>query len=163
MAKPQEKTASRAVRPIAPPLLSQHRRELASRPHAWAVIARNLIPVVGIYGFRLVRGARRVQLLVRWFDCAGGDRRRSDSACAARDAAEIGRCHVGGSEPRARRSHMDFPGRHRWSAILDRADSASRSAPWQRTAPPARAFAGTLAHVRLACGRTFLEGVPIGL
>src|SRR5437870_529365 len=51
MAKPQAKTASRAVRPIAPPPLSQHLRELASRPHAWAVIARNLIPVVGIYGF----------------------------------------------------------------------------------------------------------------
>ena len=51
MAKPQEKTASTAVRPIAPPPLSQHLRELASRPHAWAVIARNLIPVVGIYGF----------------------------------------------------------------------------------------------------------------
>src|SRR6266566_4445455 len=51
MAKPQEKTASRVVRPIAPPPLSQHLRELASRPHAWAVIARNLIPVVGIYGF----------------------------------------------------------------------------------------------------------------
>src|SRR5213078_4951092 len=51
MAKPQEKTASTAVRPIAPPPLSQHVRELASRPHAWAVIARNLIPVVGIYAF----------------------------------------------------------------------------------------------------------------
>src|SRR5216110_3469833 len=50
MAKPQEKTAS-VVRPIAPPPLSQHLRELASRPHAWAVIARNLIPVVGIYAF----------------------------------------------------------------------------------------------------------------
>src|SRR5438552_15351587 len=50
MAKPQEKTASRAVRPITTPPLSQHLRELASRPHAAAVIARNLIPVVGIYG-----------------------------------------------------------------------------------------------------------------
>src|SRR5213079_2698769 len=50
MAKPQEKTAS-VVRPIAPPPFSQHLRELASRPHAWAVIARNLIPVVGIYAF----------------------------------------------------------------------------------------------------------------
>src|SRR5438046_3967321 len=50
MAKPQEKTAS-VVRPLAPPPLSQHLRELASRPHAWAVIARNLIPVVGIYAF----------------------------------------------------------------------------------------------------------------
>src|SRR5204863_5186004 len=51
MAKPQEKTASTAVRPIAPPPLSQHVRELASRPDAWAVLARNMIPVIGIYGF----------------------------------------------------------------------------------------------------------------
>src|SRR4030095_3589990 len=51
MATPPEKTASTAVRPIAPPPLSQHLRELASRPDTWAVIARNLIPVVGIYGF----------------------------------------------------------------------------------------------------------------
>src|SRR5438445_858138 len=51
MAKPQEKAGSTAVRPIAPPPLSQHLRELASRPDAWAVLARNLIPVVGIYGF----------------------------------------------------------------------------------------------------------------
>jgi Family of unknown function (DUF6498) len=51
MAKPQEKTGSTAPRPMAPPALSQHLRELASRPHAWGVLARNLIPVVGIYCF----------------------------------------------------------------------------------------------------------------
>ncbi|HET6886843.1 MAG TPA: DUF6498-containing protein [Candidatus Udaeobacter sp.] len=51
MAKPQEKTGSTTVRQIAPPPLSQHLRELASRPGAWALLARNLIPVVGIYGF----------------------------------------------------------------------------------------------------------------
>jgi hypothetical protein len=51
MAKPREKTGSTATRPIAPPPLSQHLRELASRPDAWTVLARNLIPVVGIYGF----------------------------------------------------------------------------------------------------------------
>ena len=51
MAKPQQKIGSTAVRQIAPPPLSQHLRELASRPDAWAVLARNLIPVVGIYGF----------------------------------------------------------------------------------------------------------------
>jgi Family of unknown function (DUF6498) len=51
MAKPHEKTGSTVVRQIAPPPLSRHLRELASRPHAWAVLARNLIPVVGIYGF----------------------------------------------------------------------------------------------------------------
>jgi len=51
MAKPGEKTGSTAPRPIAPPPISQHLRELASRPDAWLVLARNLIPVVGIYGF----------------------------------------------------------------------------------------------------------------
>src|SRR5437764_9330052 len=51
MAKPGEKTDSTTMRAIAPPPLSQHLRELASRPGAWAVLARNLIPVVGIYGF----------------------------------------------------------------------------------------------------------------
>jgi len=51
MAKPPEKTGSTVSRQIGPPSLSQHLRELASRPHAWGVLARNLIPVVGIYGF----------------------------------------------------------------------------------------------------------------
>src|SRR5258707_12937341 len=51
MAKPGEKTGSTALRSIAPPPLSQHLHELASRPGAWAILARNLIPVVGIYGF----------------------------------------------------------------------------------------------------------------
>jgi len=51
MAKPQEKTGSSPVRQMRPPPLSQHLRELASRPGAWQVLARNLIPVVGIYGF----------------------------------------------------------------------------------------------------------------
>jgi len=51
MAKPPEKTSPTALRQIAPPPLSQHLRELASRPDAWTVLARNLIPVVGIYGF----------------------------------------------------------------------------------------------------------------
>jgi hypothetical protein len=51
MAKPLEKIGSTAPRQIAPPPLSQHLRELGSRPDAWLVLARNLIPVVGIYGF----------------------------------------------------------------------------------------------------------------
>ena len=51
MPKPQETTGSTATRQIRPPPLSQHLREFASRPHAWGVLARNLIPVVGIYGF----------------------------------------------------------------------------------------------------------------
>src|SRR5712691_1220003 len=51
MAKFREKTGSTAPRQIAPPPLSQHLRELASRPHAWGILVRNLIPVVGIYAF----------------------------------------------------------------------------------------------------------------
>jgi len=54
------------VRPIAPPPLSQHLRELASRPDAWAVLARNLIPVVGIYCFRL--GPLSLAVFNYWFD-----------------------------------------------------------------------------------------------
>jgi hypothetical protein len=51
MTKPPQKTTSTAPRPIAPPPLSQHLRELASRRDAWLVLGRNLIPVVGIYAF----------------------------------------------------------------------------------------------------------------
>lgn len=51
MTKSQDKTGSTTVRPISPPPLSQHLREFASWPDAWQVLARNLIPVVGIYGF----------------------------------------------------------------------------------------------------------------
>jgi len=51
MAKPQEKIGSSALRQIRPPPLSQHLRELASRRDAWLVLARNMIPVVGIYAF----------------------------------------------------------------------------------------------------------------
>src|SRR5215813_10170912 len=51
MPNPPEKASSTAVRQIRPPPLSQHLREFASRPDAWVVLARNMIPVVGIYGF----------------------------------------------------------------------------------------------------------------
>ena len=51
MSKPPGTTVTTATRQIRPPPLSQHLREFASRPHAWGVLARNLIPVVGIYGF----------------------------------------------------------------------------------------------------------------
>ena len=39
------------ARPIAPPPLSQHLRELASNRGAWLVVVRNFIPVVGIWFF----------------------------------------------------------------------------------------------------------------
>jgi hypothetical protein len=51
MKKHSAKTASTATRPIAPPPVSQHLREFAGNPDAWLVLARNLIPVVGIYFF----------------------------------------------------------------------------------------------------------------
>src|SRR6266702_79150 len=65
MAKPQEKAGSTAVRQIAPPPLSQHLRELASRPDAWTVLARNLIPVVGIYCFG---SSAALAVFNYWFD-----------------------------------------------------------------------------------------------
>src|SRR5438270_11317896 len=65
MANPAEKARSSALRPIAPPPLSQHLREFASRPDAWAVLARNLIPVVGIYGFGW---SAALAMFNYWFD-----------------------------------------------------------------------------------------------
>src|SRR5213079_2253598 len=51
MSKPPGTTRSTAVQQIRPPPLSQHLREFASRPDAWVVLGRNMIPVVGIYAF----------------------------------------------------------------------------------------------------------------
>ncbi len=65
MAKPPERIRPNAVRQIAPPPLSQHLRELVSRPAAWAVIARNLIPVVGIYAFGW---SAALSVFNYWFD-----------------------------------------------------------------------------------------------
>src|SRR5438477_12700797 len=65
MAKPQEKIGSTPPRQIGPPPLSQHLREFASRPHAWGVLARNLIPVVGIYAFGWSAG---LAVFNYWFD-----------------------------------------------------------------------------------------------
>src|SRR5712671_3164048 len=63
MANPPKKAGP--IRQIKPPPLSQHLQELASRPHAWAVIARNLIPVVGVYGFGWSTG---LTVFNYWFD-----------------------------------------------------------------------------------------------
>jgi hypothetical protein len=52
-------------RQIAPPPLRQHLREFASNPDAWLVLARNLIPVVGIYGFGWSAG---LAVFNYWFD-----------------------------------------------------------------------------------------------
>src|SRR5215831_9047134 len=65
MTKPAEKTSSPARQPMRPPPLSQHLREFSSRPHAWAVLARNLIPVVGVYGFGWSAG---LTVFNYWFD-----------------------------------------------------------------------------------------------
>src|SRR5215813_3623566 len=54
-----------ARRLVAPPPLSQHLREFGSNPHAWAVLARNLIPVVGIYGFGW---SAALSVFNYWFD-----------------------------------------------------------------------------------------------
>ena len=163
MAKPQEKTASTAVRPIAPPPLSQHLRELTSRPGAWAVLARNLIPVVGIYCFGW---SAALAVFNYWFDGL--------SALAAIVAALIPRA-LRETQPKSIGAMSVavniVRGVLTWIflvgivglPVLDGPDSAARSAARRRAAPPARAFSSTLVHLWLACGRTRLEGVPIGL
>ena len=54
-----------APQPIAPPPLSQHLRELASRRDAWLILVRNFIPVVGIYFFGWSAG---LSVFNYWFD-----------------------------------------------------------------------------------------------
>ena len=65
MPKPPETSSSTATRQIRPPPLSQHLREFASRPGAWVVVARNMIPVVGIYAFGW---SAAVAVFNYWFD-----------------------------------------------------------------------------------------------
>src|SRR6266540_4355861 len=65
MSKPPGTTSSTATRQIRPPPLSQHLREFASRRDAWVVLARNMIPVVGIYAFGW---SAAVSVFNYWFD-----------------------------------------------------------------------------------------------
>jgi Family of unknown function (DUF6498) len=65
MPKPPETTSSPATRQIRPPPFSQHLREFGSRPDAWVVIARNMIPVVGIYAFGW---SAAIAVFNYWFD-----------------------------------------------------------------------------------------------
>jgi hypothetical protein len=65
MPKPPETNSSTTARQIRPPPLSQHLREFASRPGAWVVLARNMIPVVGIYAFGW---SAAISVFNYWFD-----------------------------------------------------------------------------------------------
>ena len=65
MPKPADTTRSAATRQIRPPPLSQHLREFASRPDAWVVLARNMIPVVGICAFGW---SVAISMFNYWFD-----------------------------------------------------------------------------------------------
>src|SRR5512132_3101303 len=65
MPKPPGTTVTTAVGQIRPPPLSQHLRELASRRDAWVVLARNMIPVVGIYAFGW---SAAISVFNYWFD-----------------------------------------------------------------------------------------------
>ena len=59
------RAAKTRPRPIAPPPLSQHLREFASNADAWPVLARNLIPVIGIYCFGW---SAALSVFNYWFD-----------------------------------------------------------------------------------------------
>jgi len=65
MPKPAEVTNSTLTRQVRPPPLSEHLRDFASRPDAWVVVARNMIPVVGIYAFGW---SAAVSVFNYWFD-----------------------------------------------------------------------------------------------
>jgi len=54
-----------ATRPVPLPPLSQHLREFATRRDAWAILARNLIPVIGIYAFHW---SAALAVFNYWFD-----------------------------------------------------------------------------------------------
>ena len=76
--------------------------------------------------FRLVRRRQRFQLLVRWVNRGGRDRRCPNSSCTPRDAKQGGSRDVG-RQHCTRRVCMAFARRCCWSAVLDRVDSAPRS------------------------------------
>jgi hypothetical protein len=63
--EPEEQISSPAERQIRPPPLSQHLREFMANPRAWAVLGRNLIPVIGIYGFGW---SAALSVFSYWFD-----------------------------------------------------------------------------------------------
>lgn len=65
MPKPPHTSSSTATRQIRPPPLSQYLREFASRRDAWVVLARNMIPVVGIYAFGW---SAAISVFNYWFD-----------------------------------------------------------------------------------------------
>jgi hypothetical protein len=57
------------TRQIALPPLSQHLREFAARRDAWVILARNLVPVVGIYAFHW---SAALAVFNYWFDGLAG-------------------------------------------------------------------------------------------
>lgn len=65
MTQPTDTTRATPNRPIPPPPLGQHLREFADNPHAWAVLGRNLIPVIGIYFFHW---SAALSVFNYWFD-----------------------------------------------------------------------------------------------
>ncbi len=160
MAKPQQRTRSSAVRQVAPPPLSQHLREVVSRPGAWAVIGRNLIPVVGIYAFGW---SAALSVFNYWFDGL--------TAVIAIVTAVI---------PRAiRETRSKSDGIIKTVAgclvawivlvvvvalpVLDRPNSAARSLAWLRTVASACPISSALVHIQLTGSESFLESVPRGL
>src|SRR5437899_3970454 len=65
MPNASKETSATALRQIRLPPLSQHLREFASRPDAWVILARNMIPVVGIYCFGW---SAALSVFNYWFD-----------------------------------------------------------------------------------------------
>src|SRR4051812_17755681 len=65
MKQPEKKDSSAPTRTFVLPSLRQHLREFAARPQAWIALARNLIPVAGIYAFGW---SAALAVFSYWFD-----------------------------------------------------------------------------------------------
>ena len=117
-----------ATRQIRPPPLSQHLREFASRPDAWVVLARNMIPVVGIYAFGW---SAAISVFNYWFDgltavaaiVAAMIPRALRETQTKKGSRDIGRQHC------TRHLRVALARGHCRFAVLDRVDSAARSSP----------------------------------
>src|SRR6266508_4521246 len=161
MPKPAETSSATAVRQIRPPPLSQHLREFASRPDAWVVLARNMIPVVGIYAFGW---SAAVSVFNYWFDGL--------TALAAIVAAMVPRAL---RETQSKKDHATLVGNivrgvfvwlllvgvvglPYWIVLIPLHDLLLGNELRRQLAQ-----SGAVVHLRLARSQSFLESVPYGL
>jgi hypothetical protein len=97
---------SQSARPIPLPPLGQHLHEFAARRDAWLIVARNLVPVIGIYAFHW---SAALAVFNYWFDGL--------SALAAIVAALVPRA-MRESQPKRSLTANIFAGALTWVFLL---------------------------------------------